>query len=187
MKKLLLALTLMAALFTMYLYSPQIHENQAVAKEIKDPDGQIYSGEVNEFGMPHGKGTVTYNSDSSRYQDGTIYEGEWKDGKMHGQGVFRYASGNVYEGEWKDNKRHGQVVYRYADGDVYEGEYKDDNMHGQGVYTGPDGSILHNGEWRDGKPFGKSYPKDRCGWITKKGHIVPSWKRRYFTLKCGFC
>ena len=91
-----------------------------------------------------------------------------------------------YEGERNAaGKRHGQGVSRYADGNVYEGEIKDGKRHGQGVLTGPDGSILHNGEWRDGKQFGKSYPKDRCGWITKKGHIVPSWKRRYFTLKCG--
>merc|ERR1711991_531695 len=48
-----------------------------------------------------------------------------------------------------------------------------------------DGSIAHNGDWRDGKPVGKSYPKDQNGWITKKGHVYPSWNKRYFTLRYG--
>ena len=33
--------------------------------------------------------------------------------------------------------------------------------------------------------MGKSYPKDQCGWITKKGHVYPSWKKRYFRLRYG--
>ena len=28
----------------------------------------------------------------------------------------------MYEGDYKDNKKHGQGVYRCADGEVYEGE-----------------------------------------------------------------
>ena len=37
---------------------------------------------------------------------GEEYEGEWKDGKVHGQGCRTFPSGAVYEGEWKDGKRH---------------------------------------------------------------------------------
>lgn len=33
----------------------------------------------------------------------TVYEGEWKDGNMHGKGKITWASGNVYEGECKDD------------------------------------------------------------------------------------
>jgi len=36
-----------------------------------------------------------------------VYDGEWKDGNMHGQGVYRYASGDVYEGEFKDGQPAG--------------------------------------------------------------------------------
>ena len=35
-----------------------------------------------------------------RYADGRVYEGDWKDGKMHDRGVYRYASGAVYEGDY---------------------------------------------------------------------------------------
>jgi len=30
---------------------------------------------------------------------------------MDGRGVFRYAHGDVYEGEFKDDKKHGRGVY----------------------------------------------------------------------------
>ncbi len=33
------------------------------------------------------------------------YNGEWKDGMMHGVGVFRYRNGTTYEGEWRMDKR----------------------------------------------------------------------------------
>ena len=36
------------------------------------------------------------------------YEGEYKDGKYHGQGISRYPDGSKYEGIWKDGEKHGQ-------------------------------------------------------------------------------
>ena len=32
------------------------------------------------------------------------YEGEYKDGKYHGQGISRYPDGSKYEGKWKDGE-----------------------------------------------------------------------------------
>jgi hypothetical protein len=40
-----------------------------------------------------------------RYADGRVYDGEWKDGKMHGQGVMRLADGTIaHDGQWKDDQ-----------------------------------------------------------------------------------
>jgi hypothetical protein len=34
-----------------------------------------------------------------------VYEGEWKDGEMHGRGVYRYADGSIaHDGQWKDGQ-----------------------------------------------------------------------------------
>lgn len=33
------------------------------------------------------------------FPDGSKYEGEWKDQKMHGDGVFTDLNGNKWEGE----------------------------------------------------------------------------------------
>jgi len=30
--------------------------------------------------------------------DGILYEGDWKNGKLHGEGKMTYANGNVYDG-----------------------------------------------------------------------------------------
>ena len=38
------------------------------------------------------------------------YEGEYKDGKYHGQGIFSYPDGSKYEGKWKDGEKNGQGI-----------------------------------------------------------------------------
>jgi hypothetical protein len=32
------------------------------------------------------------------FEDGSKYEGEWENGKKHGNGVFYWSNGNKYEG-----------------------------------------------------------------------------------------
>ncbi len=34
--------------------------------------------------------------------NGHVYNGEYKDGIRHGQGVYKWADGKIYEGEWRD-------------------------------------------------------------------------------------
>ena len=68
------------------------------------------------------------------YANGSVYKGEWKDGKENGQGEKTDANGNVYEGEFKDDKTHGQGKMTHANGDVYKGQFKNGMIHGQGKY-----------------------------------------------------
>jgi hypothetical protein len=56
--------------------------------------------------------------------DGNIYEGQWKNGKRHGQGKETYADGATYEGEYKDGMRHGQGKWIDTDGRVEEGRWE---------------------------------------------------------------
>ena len=37
----------------------------------------------------------------------TVYQGEFKAGHRHGQGMYRFADGSVYTGEWKNGKYDG--------------------------------------------------------------------------------
>ena len=30
------------------------------------------------------------------------YEGEWRDGRPHGQGTYTTADGTIYEGSWRE-------------------------------------------------------------------------------------
>ena len=43
-----------------------------------------------------------------------------------------YANGSVYEGEWKNGKKHGKGVKINEDGTKYDGDYKNDKPHGSG-------------------------------------------------------
>jgi hypothetical protein len=45
--------------------------------------------------------------------------------------VLYLADGGKYEGEFKDDKMNGNGVFYWADGGKYEGEYKDDKMNGK--------------------------------------------------------
>ena len=65
--------------------------------------------------------------------NGDKYVGEFKDGKMHGQGTHTWTDGDKYVGGWKDNKKHGRGTFTYADGRKYVGELKDNEMVGNDV------------------------------------------------------
>lgn len=49
------------------------------------------------------------------------------EGKRHGKGKFFYKEGSYYDGEWKENKMHGFGTLYYPDGRIaYQGEWKED-------------------------------------------------------------
>ena len=66
--------------------------------------------------------------------------------------TYRWTDGTVYEGQIRNGKRTGKGKYVYGHGDVYEGEFEEDKMHGFGKYTNADGSVWHDGMWKDHKP-----------------------------------
>jgi hypothetical protein len=94
------------------------------------------------------------------YEEGSKYDGEWKDDKKHGKGVYVYEEGSKYDGEWKDDKKHGKGVMVYkgvtsnSSGQKYDGEFQDGKRHGKGVYVYEEGS-KYDGEWKDGQTHGK--------------------------------
>ena len=47
------------------------------------------------------------------WNDGDRYEGEWRNGKKEGKGIYYYNNGDRYEGEFKNNKRDGAGIYYY--------------------------------------------------------------------------
>jgi len=82
------------------------------------------------------------------------YEGEWKDGKPHGQGTCSTAH-RKYMGEWRNGKKNGQGIYsgwlRFdgSEDQEYVGEFKDNKMYGKGTWTDNTYGYKYKGEWKD--------------------------------------
>jgi len=124
----------------------------------------IYEGEFNNGNNKRdGRGICLYNN-------GTLYEGHWKNNKEHGWGKLMFASDRdkvIYEGDWERGRMHGTGTYNYyheqnesnegamqGGGRTYTGDFKENARHGVGKYVLPGGSI-YDGEWRENVPSGR--------------------------------
>ena len=56
------------------------------------------------------------------------YEGEFKNNKIEGKGIWDWPNGDKYEGNFIDGKYNGFGILVYKDGKKYEGEFKDMNL-----------------------------------------------------------
>ena len=85
--------------------------------------------------------------------DGSVYEGEFKEGLKDGYGTMKFANGNTFEGHYKDGTQEGPGTYRFADGRIQTGFYKANAEVGEGVAWTAD----KQSAWRlfDGAPVGE--------------------------------
>ena len=93
--------------------------------------------------IPHGRGKMDF-------KNGSIYIGQWKDGKMHGKGTIKWSNGSFYVGNWDYGKRSGFGIYSWKDGSRYKGQWEENNMTGYGIFYHHDGRVTR-GYWREGK------------------------------------
>jgi len=89
--------------------------------------------------VPHGRGTM-------RYLNGSVYTGQWENGKMHGNGTIRWEEGAVYTGQWVHGKRTGYGSYTWTSGDRYVGEWKENQLFGPGIFYHSNG-FVEKGFW----------------------------------------
>ncbi len=90
-----------------------------------------YEGQWQNGQKTHGKQQFL-----SVQSDRDWYDGDFWNGKFHGQGTLRWRNGDQYVGEWKalpegHGKRDGQGRMQYANGQVEDGLWQ------QGKYQGP--------------------------------------------------
>jgi hypothetical protein len=81
-----------------------------------------------------------------------VYEGEMRLGKFSGRGKLterRTGGGSTtYEGQWHDGKRHGQGRATFADGSIYEGTFEDDLPQGHGRLFWKERNMSMEGTWQ---------------------------------------
>ena len=140
----------------MTLILPLLISNGSWGSELPECDGSpvdiVSSAEDASFQLLM---VFDWNNCTGKFTfDGEQYDGEFKDGLLHGQGTMTFATGDQYVGEFKDGLRHGQGTNTWANGDQYVGEFKDDKKHGQGTATDTNGN-QYVGEYKDGKMHGQ--------------------------------
>jgi hypothetical protein len=62
--------------------------------------------------------------------------------KMHEWGKHAFADGSVYEGNLKNGFPQGEGKCTFDDGSVYEGNWRDGVVHGEGKCTSADGGTV---------------------------------------------
>jgi len=93
-------------------------------------DGSTYEGEFVDK-SPCGYGTMIWlNNNNKHYK----YEGEWKNGFMHGKGCLKFKIGYTYEGNFVNGFLEGYGIL-YFNGKSYEGDFIKNVMNGKGKMT----------------------------------------------------
>jgi hypothetical protein len=78
------------------LNAPIVNQVTLVTTTIRYPNGDVYIGQVDETGVPHGEGEYTW-------ADGSRYVGTWRMGFKEGFGVYEALTGYRYwDGKWND-------------------------------------------------------------------------------------
>jgi hypothetical protein len=117
-------------------------------QKIKEGKGKLYMPGAKILNQ---KGKENKSQNSEELIGCEYYEGEWKDDKMDGYGVYLYSNGDKYEGYWSMGSQNGNGKYIFTDGRSYEGEWKMQKMHGTGFFSCLDKYANFNGEFREGK------------------------------------
>ncbi len=79
-----------------------------------------------------------------RFADGARYHGEFKGGKLHGQGVLYYPDGSKYVGNWRNQMQQGKGRLSYPDGSSYFGMWHQGQFHGEGEMKYANGNRLES-------------------------------------------
>ncbi|OMJ71859.1 hypothetical protein SteCoe_29831 [Stentor coeruleus] len=125
------------------------------------PDGTKYIDESGYYKQIHvrmisnsykmeTKNNSSLNKDTKSKKN--FYQGEWRNNKKHGKGVYKWADGRVYSGNWKKDLYDGYGKMIWPDGSKYKGEWRKGKQHGNGRYTYMTNNklITQTGIWVDG-------------------------------------
>ena len=88
---------------------------------------------MDNFKLRHGLDGEMTGKGIKIWEDGRVYEGEWKDGEMCGKGHWiNKRTNEIYEGSFLDNKRHGFGTLQKGN-ESYKGYFQCHKYHGKGT------------------------------------------------------
>lgn len=106
-------------------------------------NGNSYVGNMAN-NLPHGKGKEVISN-------GDVYNGDYVEGKRHGEGTFEKKDDFIYIGTFRNNKFEGKGKKLYPNGDKFEGMFRNGKEEGTGVLKDIEGVIIKHGMWIDGE------------------------------------
>ena len=109
-------------------------------------DLHVYEGNWLRKKLKHGPGREIY-------PDGTMFVGNFREGKANGKGRLVKPDGVVYEGEFKNGQANGKGTLYKKNGAKYEGDFRDDMQDGKGTETWEDGTY-YEGYYSKNKKHG---------------------------------
>ena len=110
------------------------------------PLGDLYYGDTSSDKNPNGFGLLMKT-------EGSIVEGAWQEGSIHGEGLQVYSNGDSYVGSFEHGEVSGRGKFVNYKGATYEGQWRNSKQNGQGVETWADGAI-YAGNFVEGKKEG---------------------------------
>lgn len=111
------------------------------------------TGEPFEFEEEEEDGEAENGYRVLHFTNGSMYEGNIANGKLHGQGKYTTADGFVYEGNFFFGEAEGKGKITYPDGNVYVGNVNGFKPDGYGTLKKADGSLIR-GMWKQGNKQG---------------------------------
>ena len=121
----------------------------------READGEwIYRGRWRR-GLKHGVGTLRLATDLGAHQHffpRGFLSAERRSRRRRGRRRnFRGDESRRYAGEFRDGRMCGEGAYVHANGDRYEGQFLDDTPDGHGSFYEHSGGARTDGAWRNGK------------------------------------
>ena len=120
--------------------------------------------------QPHGYGIMIW----SEFKNPNFfkYEGEWKNGVMHGKGCLLLRAGDTYEGYFINGLIEGGTIIYFNDGSNYEGNLVNGQIEGKGkmTYSTNGEFYVYEGEFKQNERHGVGK------YSAKEGNIEGVWK-----------
>merc|ERR1712151_106665 len=101
------------------------------------------------------------------WPDGRIYEGDFCDGKKHGEGTLTWPDGRSYSGQWCEGKQHGTAIACTAQGLKRSSQWR----HGKFVEW--IGDVIDKGEQQSPGPAVNDAPFCGDNWRRTSFHERP--------------
>ena len=109
---------------------------------------ESYEGPLDKEGRYSGRGRAVLRD------TGSVYEGDFALGSLHGEGTYTWKDGIVYHGSFVENCIMGIGNYTWPGGAQYKGGVLSGLRHGYGVLHFDDSVVRYEGEWKNGRRHG---------------------------------